>query len=652
MKIKQIRKMIEGTSEDARFAAWMTLYSSTEPELKEEFGRILKDKDPILKILLANFLGHVHEEKAVQLIIRLIEDTNQIVVEAAEKSFDRNRYETKLNLLLRLIRSPIEKTQFFAIEKMSLGGIVDIVPFLLEMLPQAKRPLLLQILTALRYFPGKKIIPRITPYLKEADDDIRLKTVIIFGTLYENNYLIARKQLLLVLQDKAPQVRQTALWCLRRKPHRRDLKYLFRLSINDPDPLVRQESLLEMAFFPSPIVINHLLHLITKEKDRIVLLKGKGVLLSFSERELLHGLKKSLHSKNQGIKDKAVVLMAEFQHGSDTYFNFLIRDLHQTKTEKEKLPIIEALGVLGNKKAIPVLEQFLSANALVSYVAMNALLRVWKNDPARPVITYLQNSQLSILAKQMILQNLLRSGIEGMSFEKLADVLIPYLKHSNLNLRYLSARIILKLDRDDAFESLLEVLKEEKDPTTFNFLKENLIRLFSEKPVFLLTLITKYYQHSETLKMILKMMQEVDWFGEKVILIITTLLAKPIDLMSSTEREYFVDFITKLIIQNKIPFKNLLQAIHPFSEKEKLLADLAFRFRQQNFSAVIPIPLLATWLPESHEKQGEAIIELMEISQKREAIIPLIALICDPAMASLKKKAISTLNHLIMGPRP
>jgi len=649
MKIEQIRDMIEGSSEDARFAAWMTLYSSDEPELKKEFDRILKDKDPILKILLANFLGHIHEEKAVQLILSLIEDANQVVVEAAEKSFDRNRYETKLNLLLRLIHSPVERTQFFAIGKMSLGGIVDMVPGLLEKLPQSKRPLLLQILTALRYFPGKKIIPSITPYLKNSDDDIRLKTIIIFGTLYENNYLVARKQLLLALQDKAPQVRQTALWCLRRKPHRRDLKYLFLLSVNDPDPLVRQESLLEMAFFPSPTVINHILHLITKEKDRIVLLKGEGVLLSFPEPELLHGLKKSLNSKNQAVKDKSVVLMAEFQHGSDTYFNFLIRDLHQTKTEKEKLPIIEALGVLGNKKAIPILEQFLTANALVSYVAMNALIRVWKNDPTRPVITYLQNNQLSVLAKQMILQNLLRSGIKGMSAKELADVLMPYLKHSNLNLRYLSAQIILKLDRDDAFESLLEVLKEEKDPTTFNLLKENLIRLFSEKPAFLLTLITKYYQHSETLKMILEMIKEVDWFGEKVILIITTLLAKPIDLMFSTEREHFVDFITNLIVHHKISFESLLQAIHPFPEKEKLLGDLALRFRQENFVVAIPIPLLATWLPESHDKQGEAIIELMGISQKREAINPLIALICDPAMTSLKKKAISTLNYLITG---
>ena len=49
--LEEIKENISGPSDDARFTAWMSLYTSKEPEFMEEINKILLSEDAILKVL-------------------------------------------------------------------------------------------------------------------------------------------------------------------------------------------------------------------------------------------------------------------------------------------------------------------------------------------------------------------------------------------------------------------------------------------------------------------------------------------------------------------------------------------------------------------------------------------------------------------------
>ena len=120
--IKEIRSHIKNGTEESRFTAWLTLYSSDEPEVNEEIKGILNGTDPILKILLARFLSHLNTEKAIHDLINLLEDENYVVHQAACKAFERNFFEQKNQKLFPLIYSRYGYVKEYAIETLAFSG--------------------------------------------------------------------------------------------------------------------------------------------------------------------------------------------------------------------------------------------------------------------------------------------------------------------------------------------------------------------------------------------------------------------------------------------------------------------------------------------------------------------------------------------------
>ena len=175
--LEEIKENISGPSDDARFTGWMALNTSKEPEIMEEINKILLSEDAILKVLLLRFLAHVHEQRSIDYIRQMLVDHNIVVVDAAIKSFDKNKFDDKLECILSVIHCDMPKAQYFAIERLALGGVVKVADALLEMIDNANEELLLVILTALRHLANRQMVKPLKHYFYDKREKIRFKTL-------------------------------------------------------------------------------------------------------------------------------------------------------------------------------------------------------------------------------------------------------------------------------------------------------------------------------------------------------------------------------------------------------------------------------------------------------------------------------------------
>ena len=650
LDLEEIQKDIEGESIDARYTAWLKLYSSNEATAKEELQKIVMAKDPLLKILLIRFLARVEEERAVLYLLGLLQDDNEVVVEAAKRAFDKNQFISKLPKLLPLVSVANRSAKLFAIERLSEGGVVEVTDILLTLLPHADEVLLLKILTALRYLADKKLLPFLNPYFSDVREEVRFKIILIFGALYENGYLPVRENLLEGLSDTSPRIRRAILWALRRQPTTKDLDLLMSISLKDPDLMVRQESLEEIAMFPTPQVVQHLLHLLVSDRERLVVLKAEGLLLSLPQIFLVQGLKGLLKHGDVPLKNKAILLFAECEKNSPAYLEYLLQGLKGAKDRQEKLVFIEALGVLEEPKALSVLEAYLYGDFILAYAAVASLIKIWGNGRKPPIVKYLEDLRLHPILKQMILKYLTRKGSHQLYGEEMENCLIGFLKDENTNIRYLAAQALVQLGSSKILEPLFEMVLKEKDPTSIRFLKESLVRLLSQKPSTFIQLFREYRENPDAVLKLMGLLIEADILGSQALGLISELLKAPFSFLQSEYKKPLADFIFGLLLKKSLSWDALLTGIEMVPLKEDLLPLLIQRASlYPSFKVALSPKTLEHWLHTDNPLQKNAMITLMGLGGGGSMIPFLVSIVCDKKMQPYHTLAAQSLTQLIEG---
>ena len=649
LNLEKIRKELEGQSDDARYDAWLELYTSEEKEGAEELQKIVQSKDPILKVLFLRFLGHVNQERAVIYIVQLLQDKNPVVVDAAKKSFDKNLYNAKLKKLIPLISFSQRPAKYFAIEKLSQGGEISILDDLLKMLEEgADEDLLIQLLTALRFLADKKVIPHILPFLKDDREIVRLKVVLVLGAIFEFGYFPVKKTLLTLLSDPAPNIRRTVLWSIRRYPVKQDIPLLLQISLKDPDPTVRQESLIELGSFPIPKVVQHLLKLMVFETDRLLVLKAEGILLSLSPDLLVKGLKGLLHRGDPRLRNKAMLLFAQFEKNSKPYLRYLLKGLQAVKNDKEKIPFLEALGVIEAKEGIPLLEKEIHGSYLVAYTAMVSLTKIWRVLPAPPVLQYLQDAKLHPLLRQMILRYLVRKGSPAVFSEEMVALLTRFLKDENTNVRYLSAQALVLSGRESAVHALFEMILKETDPTSLKFLEENILRLLVQNTSLFPALIGENLQNRHAVEILFDMMGEGEIPSKQLLAMIPAVLKEPLRLMQTAYGDLCVDFVHSAVVLRQVTLESVLEAVADCPDQNRLLSGLAKRFaKNRSFRFSLSASIVKKLLQTKDPLQNEAVIELLGLTEGETAVEPLVAVVCDASLAPFHGLASDSLKRLL-----
>lgn len=649
MNIEAIRRDIEGVSEDGRFSAWMELYTSTEALAKQELGRIVKETDPILKFLFLRFLGRVAEGKSVEYILSLLEDRNPKVMAQAMRSFERNRWEDKLQRLIPLIHSAAPGARLYAIEKLSEGGVADVLDPILKMLPSAREEILLPLLKALSHFSSPKILDAVRRFLNHSEEEIRFRAVLVLRSLYEAGVGGVRPALLKGLEEESFRVRQAVLWALRSRSSRKDLSLLFSISVSDPSEAVRQESILAFAQFPTLAVIRHLLKLMVTEKKRTVVLRAEAVLMGFSTRVLLKGLKKLLKQDDAKMRSKALLMITDFQRGSKTFFNFLAEGLKKETREKEKLPWIEALGVLDLPEGVPLLTVFLVGSPLLGYTACAALLKIWSHYPESvPLIKYLRDPQVEAILKQIILKQMLRKGGELLISEEMVACWVALLQDENLNIRYLTTQLLALTERAVILDPLIETVLEETNPTLIRFLQESIRALLDRHPELVAPLFVKYRERSSVILLLFSILMKADFHGEVLLKMLASLMERPPALHQTEHGEQFALLVFFYLSQRRIRLEDFLRTLGGLRGKEHFLTLIVGQLaREGPLNAQLPISMIARWIQEENEEAKTALLDLLAQNFSKEAVALLVSVLCNSDLKKIHRQASLALNKIL-----
>lgn len=642
------RQTVESGSEDARFSAFMEAYLSTDEVAQKELSLITQLHDPILKLLFLRFLSHVPESRAIDYICLMVGDDNAVVSEAAARSFERNYYEKKNSILLPLIHATQRRVQFFAIERLSEGGVLEVLSPLLTLLPTSDDELFLAVLTALRFLPHHNVIPVVMPYVSDARDEVRYRTILVVASLYESGFASLHKTLFSALTDPQARIRQSAVWALRRRLRKSDLQQLFKLSTEDPDSVVRQECLVELGSYPSSRVVDHLLNVLVTEKNKMVTLKCESVLLGLAPKQLLIGLNRVVQKGVGTSRYKAMLMAAEFQRGSPSYFQYLNAKLAACTDDSDRIPYLEALGLLGHPDAIPTMLRYIHQSSLVAYVAMTALLRLSSYVDDWPFMTYLEDPKGSDLLKQIIMQHLLRRNkILDRYVKRLNECLLFFLQSHNVNMRYLGTQVLIMIPGNLALGALLEMVHIETDPASLKLLETNFLSLFSRDPNTYVAMLLREIDREDGFTILSGLLQDIILGVDLFLDLLPKLLNSEIMDRRGDFLPVVICWAARYVLRGVVALDRVVEMISqtPYRQRSLELLVQAIE-REPRLPLQVTISKLEFLLHTGSTVDQGAIVDLLGLSHNPKAIPALVGMLCDQKNKNFHAQAARALGRV------
>lgn len=645
--IAKIRSDIGGGSEDTRFLAFMDLYSSQDPDAQVEIDRIIQLRDPLVKLMFIRFLGRIDEERAVRYLCWMMEDDNSVVVEAAQRSFERNGFGKKLDGLQYLMSSTHRSALLYAIDKLSQAGQVHILGRLLAMIPDADEALLDAILMAMRYMPGRRGIEPLLSFAADPRPQVRFRVVMACCSYCQAGIHRMHPCLLNFLNDPDPNVRQTSVWGLRQLHHHRDVKYLMQISLTDADARVRQEAITALGKFPSRAVVAHLLRAHVHEPDKWVAMRCESILLNMPVRLLQKGMGRVLKGPPGPLRDRAILLSAEVLRGSEEYYLYLIQGLEAADSDKNRMPYLEALGIYGDPRAMPVLLRYVKSSPLLGYVAMGALIKVAPTE--EPLVAFLEDPEGAPILKQMVLRHFSRvKKIAPEYDERLVRVLHDFLKSDTINIRYLGAQVLVHLSGASVQDAILETMQMETDPASFELMQANLIRFFTRDSSVFAEALRRNRNNDQAFAMLQDVMADIIWTASDIAHQIPAILADDVVRDDPGFVTHCTQWIGRQLFLGRVALEQVLHGLEGLGCEEVVLTQLADHLRQHpHLRLPVTGDALSRRIDAGTMAMRRALIELMGIARDARVVPALVDVVCDEGMTALHPAAAQSLSRIM-----
>lgn len=648
--IAKIRGDIEGVSEDARFLAFMELYSSQDSEAQSEIDRIIQLRDPLVKLMFLRFLGRMAEEKAVRFICWMMEDDNTVVVDAARRSFERNRFEKKLDSLQYLLGSFHRSALLYAIDQLSQAGQIRILDKLLALINGADDELLDAILMAMRYMPGRRGIETLLLFAADTRSHIRFRVVLACVSYCQAGIHRMHSCLVNFLTDSDANVRQTVVWGLGQLLHRGDVAKLMQVSLADTNPEVRQAAIMALGKFPSQKLVMHLLAALVNERDKWVATRCESTLLNMPTALIQKGLSKVLESAEGRIRNRAILLSAEYQRSSVKFFTYLMKGLETAGSDKERVPYLEALGVYGDPRAVPVLMKYVQTSPVGGYVAMSSLIKVAATE--EPLVAYLEEPAGTPILKQMVLRHFARlEKISPAYHDRMIHVLQVFLKSDNVNIRYLGAQVLVRLRGAGTQDAILETLQRETDPASFGLMRTTLVDFFTKDPAVFVTALQRNRDNVQAFAILQDMMPDLIWTSADIAMQIPRLLS---DAVVRDDKKYAIhctQWIARQLFLGRVVLDQVIKGLDGIGCSELVMMHMVDELRlHPKLHLPVTGVLLTGRLKQGNDGVRRALIELMGIALDPTAVPALVDVICDDSLKLLHPVATQSLSR-IMGDR-
>lgn len=647
INLERIRRNILADSEDTRFYSWMELYCSETDAALHEIDAIMGGGDTTLKIRFLKFLARIEELRAVRYITRLMQESDGALVDIAIRSFDKNSYMRKLDCLLPLIKGPTFAVQCYAIDKLAMGGIYEALDPILRLLNTSQRELIKVLLRALRFLPDKRIVPYLSRCMNHTDHEIRHLALLVYISLFENGVRGMRTILIEFLRDRDAQVRQTAIWGLKKKPLTKGLNQILKMSIDDSNEEVRGECISYLAYFPSAPVVTHLLRQLTYEREKNVQLKCEAALLNMPMAFMAIYTRVIFDFQDQSLYRQAVLFFAEYHAGSDRFARDLLRRLKRARGVQLQTLFIEALGHVGHICSLEVLRTYLRAETVIAYVAMNALLKILAQLPQFPLYEFVSDPLLSALQKQTLLRFVISRKLNIEYDNRLIDALKGFLQSTNLNLSYLSAQVLLNSHERSMVEPVFFLMLQSKDGYLEEYWRQCLLVVLQDHDELMKVLFQTFHASTRAITCLFEFLSLLQLPQPHLKEFIVFLLNPPYQSFADNYLSSLVAHLRSQLYLEQITLGDILDMLEQSPFKRELIIEFCASLTEsKRFPLNAPMERLEAWLEQEDFVVRDAVIKLLGLINNRRPLPFLVQKLCDDSWSRCHQRIKRSLDSL------
>lgn len=470
-------------TEIERYDAFLRLYRSPDPADAETLDALFESPDPLIPLILLQYVEDIPEKAATLYVVRLIEQGNEVVSRAAMGAYSRSHYPGKARLLKALILSQSPRACRFAVRTLSRAGFAEILPLVLRELPEREGAVRAEMIDALRFIPDRRSAAVLAPLASSQDEPTRWLAVQVLAELQGRVKSLPVSFFLKKTQDPSERVRRAALEALQRYPSLRVAPMILdaALDANQTED-VRVRAVRALAAFPSARWVGPLTRLAAACESQALRLSTEICLRSYPQDALAKGLKPLLDDPEFAVRRQAAALAADFL-GGDAEVRAKILALWKGASELEALELVEALKALGGPDAQRALQGAIARSPLLAYAAAGALSTMSGGVRAAELLPLLESASTTAEARQALLDRFVKRGPDAEAAAPLLAALKRLLRDEVTNARYLSVRAFAWYPLADWLEEALDVFEREEVEEVAHAAARNLVRALGRDPM-------------------------------------------------------------------------------------------------------------------------------------------------------------------------
>ncbi|MBI5595397.1 MAG: HEAT repeat domain-containing protein [Elusimicrobia bacterium] len=602
-------------SELERYDTFMRLYNSMEQGDRESLAELYATDDPLIPLIILQYLEELPEKKAVLPILRLIERGNEVVSRAAMDAYKRNHYPGKARHLKQLVLSKDSRACRFAVRTLSRAGFMDILPLIIRELPEREEGVRLEMIEGLRYLPDRRSAAILVPLTASPDEEVRHRAVSVLADLQVRTRALDVGFFVRLTRDDSERVRRAALEALRMFPSRRVAQLLLDQALDEKEPeSARDRAIRALASFPSPGWVRPLTLLASDSATPGLKLACEVALRSFPPKVLRAGLLPLLEDPEPDTRRQAATFLADFL-GEDPVVRGAILRLWHKADDMGAVDLVEVLRLLEGADAAGLLRDAVKRSPLVAYSAAGALARMRGAGAGPALISLVRDGGLSPTVRQALFAHWAKRGPDEAIKDDLLPFLLEALSSEVINIRYLALQILGWYPLAGKIRALLDVLYKEPDPEVVNTISKQISLGLGRDPIPLAKALVAHPERASLLGHAVRLLTHQSWDVSRVEPLLNLLRADPL-LLLERHPETYIAVCVHLLAYGALTFQDLWERLET-AERRRLLVRLlnsSMRSMKRRFPP-LPLEFLRARLAEEPAETRPLFYELMAAEQ-------------------------------------
>jgi HEAT repeat protein len=585
-----------------RYDAFVRLYRSPKPEDKDELERLYSSGDPLIPLILLQYLEELPEKAAVLAVLRLLETGNDVVSSAAMSAYRRNHYPGKPRLLKQLILSESPRACRFAVRTLSRAGFMEILPLLLREIPERKGPVQAEMVDALRFLPDRRSLPVLIPLSRAPEERTRLLALRALVELQARGRVLPLDFFLKLSQDESELIRRAALEALERFPSKRVAPLILDVALDEKRPEEsRARALRALARFPDEAWAKPVVELVASSHSQMITLSAEVALHAFHEKEMRRGLLPLLKDPRPEIQRQAAHFLAELLPEAADIRGEIFK-LWRESPHEAALELSDTLRALGGADTAALLREAIGGPELLSYAAATALAELRGRDAGPIIVEYLERPSISPLIHQQLLSRWNRREPEPAIRERLLAHAFKALADPTINVRYMALQILAWYPIETTIRPILDFLTREAQPDIAQAAIRRLSRDLGADPLPLVEAVRAHPKAKSLLGHAMRILTGQSWDPRRSVDLLAALRQAPLSLLDELPETYLA-VATHLIEQGSAGLEEVWESI-PDARRRKIFLALLASFMADTRRRFPALPL--AWLSDRLERSDEA----------------------------------------------